>query len=479
MELFDLVESYRRDILKFVRTEFQVEPEPYQREALLAFADPAYSVRKVIMCSSAGVGKSAVLAWGTLWFMLTQGSELSHPKGIMCSMTTANLYDGLHRECAKWIGASGLLKELFEINQKRIAAKGYATTWNTTVRAYNPNADKDEAGRVLSGLHGEYLLYVVDEAGAIIPEIGQSIDQGLGEKQAKFVRLIAAGNPMSKQSLLYKESQDKKNWVFHISSDPDDPMRSQRMSKEWAQEQIDEYGRESTWVKIFVLGQFPDVAMETLLDEKQVDEAMASEIGPDMSRELKVGVDVARFGADANVWFPRRGLYAYMYSVLGEGRTQELYEKTINVINKLGEGIPVVDGTGGYGAGLVDMLSEGGFSPAEINFGSKADDEERFYNKRSEMYWRGAEWVKRGGRLPTCPELKKELTSMLYSFDEKGRYRLESKEQIRKRLGMSPDRADAWALTFAITDSAVAVELDDEDEDELTTEDIYNWGMRG
>ena len=62
-----------------------------------------------------------------------------------------------------------------------------------------------------------------------------------------------------------------------------------------------------------------------------------------------------------------------------------------------------------------------------------------------------AEWVKRGGVLPKCSKLKKELTSPTYSF-KKGKFILESKDQIKDRLGYSPDHADALALTFALPD---------------------------
>ena len=479
MNLHDLVEAYRKDICLFVEQEFGVKPEPYQKAALEAFADPSYKVRKIVMCSSAGVGKSAVLSWATLWFMLTQGREGHHPKGVMASMNLPNLMDGLHRECAKWLGISKLLSELFEINNKRIAAKGHSQTWNTSVRTYNPNTDREEAGRVLSGLHGEFLLYTVDEAGGIIPEIGKSINQGLGETQARFVRVIMAGNPMSRDSLLYKESQDKKNWVFHISSDPDDPMRSQRVSKERAQAEIDEFGRNDTWVKIFILGQFPETSLDSLLSEPEVEAAMArDDVRPDPERELKLGVDCARFGGDSNIWFPRRGRYAYQYSVLRDARTMDMMAKTISVLNNHGEGAVLIDSTGGYGSGLADAMIEAGYSPHEINFGERANREEKFFNKRSEMYWEMAQWIKKGGRLPRCPELKKELTSIMCTYNDKGQFRLEGKEMTRKRLKMSPDRADALALTFAVPDSSVmAVADDDWDDRPLSNEDIYNYGV--
>jgi hypothetical protein len=70
-----------------------------------------------------------------------------------------------------------------------------------------------------------------------------------------------------------------------------------------------------------------------------------------------------------------------------------------------------------------------------------------------------AEWVKRGGALPNDPELAKELTTPTYTH-QNGKLRLEEKEQIKKRLGFSPDKGDALALTFALPDMPAASPFD-------------------
>ena len=59
-----------------------------------------------------------------------------------------------------------------------------------------------------------------------------------------------------------------------------------------------------------------------------------------------------------------------------------------------------------------------------------------------------ADWVKSGGALPNVPELVAELTTPTYTFVG-GKIMLEDKDQVKKRLGRSPDLADALALTFA------------------------------
>jgi len=67
------------------------------------------------------------------------------------------------------------------------------------------------------------------------------------------------------------------------------------------------------------------------------------------------------------------------------------------------------------------------------------------------MWFLMAEWIKRGGALPNVPELVKELTTIQYTF-QNGKFKLEEKQQLKDRIGFSPDYADALALTFAIPD---------------------------
>lgn len=65
------------------------------------------------------------------------------------------------------------------------------------------------------------------------------------------------------------------------------------------------------------------------------------------------------------------------------------------------------------------------------------------------MWYGVREWLKSGGILPDCAQLKSELTIPRYWYDAAGRIVLEPKDRIKERLGASPDIADALALTFA------------------------------
>jgi phage terminase large subunit len=106
-----------------------------------------------------------------------------------------------------------------------------------------------------------------------------------------------------------------------------------------------------------------------------------------------------------------------------------------------------IDDTGGWGASWIDNLRRLGHQPIGVGFASKPNDP-RYDNKRTEMYFEAIEWIRRGGVLPDSPELIAALSQTTYSF-RGDRMLLEPKEQVKARLGYSPDDADAFVLTFA------------------------------
>jgi len=101
----------------------------------------------------------------------------------------------------------------------------------------------------------------------------------------------------------------------------------------------------------------------------------------------------------------------------------------------------------GYGVGVIDRLRQLGYSVIEVPFGGSADDKDHFANKRAEMYGRARDWITLGGALPEDQELVADLSSPKIVPDTK--IKLEPKHAIRTRLGRSPDKADAFVLTFA------------------------------
>lgn len=166
---------------------------------------------------------------------------------------------------------------------------------------------------------------------------------------------------------------------------------------------------------------------------------------------LIFGVDVARFGGDACVIQPRRGLAAFpaerIVGIDNMAFASRLHRRIC------GEQPDAVFIDAGRGEGVIDRLRQLASPSAiiEVPFGGQAIDHapNGYANRRSEMWDGIRKWLQQGGAIPNDYELTKELAAVTYTYDGMSRLKLESKETIRERAGFSPDRADALALTFA------------------------------
>lgn len=453
---------WRENPIRFVKDNFKTEPDKWQIKALNAFAfGEGHNTFRVSLQACAGPGKSAVLAWVGWYFLSTQGHKGNHPKGAAVSVTWDNLKDNLWAELSKWQQLSPFLSDTFTWTKERIFAKDHPETWFLSARSWSKSSNADEQGRVLSGIHSDYVLFLIDESGEIPVSVLKAAEQALSN--CKFGRIIQAGNPTSQEGMLYAAQKELAHlWhVIRITGDPEDEDRSPRIGLDWAVEQIKTYGRNDPWVMAYILGRFPESSINTLLSVDEVMDAMKRGVRKEDYEwsQKRLGVDVARYGLDSTILFPRQGLRAFKFVEMRGASNTEIAARILLAKKNWESELELVDGTGGFGAGVVDMLIQAGHNPMEIHFSSKSINP-KYYNKRTEMWMNMAEWVKRNGSLPEDNDLKKELCSPTYTFKD-GRLLLEPKENIKKRLGFSPDKADALALTFAIpelpkTDSIIS-----------------------
>lgn len=452
----EIIRKWREDPAIFVKDNFGVEPEAWQASVLKAFSSWEPEKIRITMKSAVGVGKSAVLSWCAWNFLSCYGDSTDHPKGAALSISEANLKDNLWAELSKWQTKSDFLSQAFQWTASRVFAKDHPQTWFLAARNFAQTADAETLGKTLSGLHSKYAAFIIDESGAIPVQVGKAAEQAVGEVMARngFVKICQAGNPISTQGMLYASVKAANGVVVSITGDPDDPNASKRMDKKWAQDMIDLYGRNDAWVKTMILGLFPDTGINTLLGLDEVEKSMHKTrvvIEDIQHSQKRIGVDVARFGTDETVIFCRQGLMAFRPVIMRSATGPQIGSKIMNIMTKFPAERIFVDDTGGYGSSVVDYLGMNDIPCTPVNFGSKSDTA-RYFNKRGEMWFRLADWVKKGGRMPKDPILSKELLAATYTF-KKGKLALEEKEMMRKRLGHSTDRADALCLTFSEADT--------------------------
>ncbi len=458
------IAQWRTDPVSFVRDVFKVDPDPWQTETLTAVGGPPNPRRMLAMKACTGPGKSATLAWLGWHRLLCFALPGEHPKGAALSVTADNLKDNLWAELSKWRARSDLLTAAFEWTKERIYARDHGETWFLSARSYAQRADAEAIGRALSGLHSQFPFILLDETGDMPLAVGKTAMQILTGNPVDAL-IAQAGNPTSTTGLLYDTCTTARDrWVvITITADPDDPKRTPRVSVQHAREMIETYGRDNPWVMATILGLFPPSGLNQLLGPDDVERAM-NRRPPDESWRVFariVGVDVARFGDDESVIARRCGPLVLpledrrnVDSLQGAGWAARAHldffagaNMVRGVANAKSDRI-FVDDTGGWGAGWIDQLRALGHPVTGVGFAGKADDP-RYFNKRSEMHFRLAEAIKTGGLcLPNDPKLAKELVAPLYYY-QGDKMRLEEKDQIKARLGKSPDRADALALTYA------------------------------
>lgn len=166
-----------------------------------------------------------------------------------------------------------------------------------------------------------------------------------------------------------------------------------------------------------------------------------------MGAPLIYGIDVARFGSDASVIFKRRGLVAFEPIVIRKFDNMALADRIAVEMAKEKPEAVFIDS--GAGQGVIDRLRQMRFDVVEVPFGAQAIDKEQFANRRMEMWWHMAQWIKQGGAIPPDPVLQGDLGAPTYGYTPKGPKILEAKDKLKERIGRSPDLADALALTFA------------------------------
>ncbi len=454
------IAEWRRDPVRFVCEVFSATPDAWQAEALQKLG--AAGRKRLALKACAGPGKTAVLAWAGWHRLACYAAPNEHPKGLAVSITGDNLRRNLWAEMARWRNASPFLIAAFEWTGSRIFARDHSETWFLSATSWPKTADLDTIGRTLSGLHSRYPFYLIDESGDAPPNLLRSAEQGLANCEDGLI--ITAGNTTSQTGLLYEVSsrlrgrmEDGRWEVLSITADPDASNRTPRVDIEWARQQIKTYGRDNPWVMAYVLGEFPPGSINALLSMDEVEAAMDRRPDPGSYEwtAKRIGVDVARFGDDRTVHFPRQGMAAFepkvMRAARGSAVSVDIANRTMAMMNELSAEEAYFDDTVGWAHGAVDILRASGRKVYAIQF-DKPSANPRYLNMRAQMWMEMAEWVKGGGCLPRISEMISELTMPTYFFSG-GKFQIESKDQIKKRLSRSPDLADALALTFALPDS--------------------------
>lgn len=440
--------------------------DPGQRKLCKYFDDP--KCERLAAQASSGTGKTFWEAGSILHFLTCRGDAREHPKGFATAISWPNLMGNLWTELARLIKGSPLMSSMFLHQTQKIVNKRHPSTWYFDARSW----DKSASGGVtealgLAGHHAKYSYVVVDESSGVAKAVLNSAERTLGTVEVGgWAKIFQGGNPTHSTGPLWDAANKERSMWNNgdgpvlMTGDPDSPDRSPRVKLEWARKLVDTLGRTNAYVQVYVLAQFPDQAFNSLLSPKQVEEAMERDVPPHAYSFLKMkfGVDVAYMGDDRTVIFPRQGLKAFEPRVMrvnpnSATMSMDIAGEIMSYADTLKPDQMMVDCTGGYGLGVVEALGTMGKSALRVGFAEQAMAPVQFFNRRAEMWWNMAKWVREGGCLPKSAELVEELAATTYTI--KGtRILMEPKDMVKVKLGRSPDLADALATSFYIPDTA-------------------------
>jgi hypothetical protein len=307
--------------------------------------------------------------------------------------------------------------------------------------AENPNA--------VLGL-SEISLLAIDEAAYCKEEIyNYSRDRMRGGKYKPMVRLISSpctlGRVENWFSTIVKKYPDKVVRATYL----DNPFTEPSFKKELEER----YVIGSNLFRQQCLGEIfdADVASQIIMRSQFPSTKYNSD------NTFFMGVDCSGLGSDSDMFaiIDKYGMIEYKELQLGD--TFQKSTIATSLYDKYKVKMCNIDGTGGYGQGLYDLLQSKSYTSSMINFAQAAYNKDLFPNARTEMYLELAKAVKNGFYVNDI--VKEELLAQSVFINNKGNQQLVPKEEVKKILGHSPDLCDAVALAlYAMNHNPVDVQ---------------------
>jgi hypothetical protein len=394
--------------------------------------------RRLSVRSGHGTGKTAFEAWTILWFLCCY-----YPAKVPCTAPTGHqLSDVLWAELAKW----------HRVLRDRMPALGNEFEWSTeqfVLKAAPKESfavartSRPEKPEALQGFHSDNLMFILDEASGIPEQVFQ-VAEGALSSDGAFVVMCA--NPTRTSGYFYDSHHKMRaRWgALHVNGET-----TEGVSSRYIEDMRLKYGVDSPIYAVRVRGDFV-AAEDGVIPLDLVSSAVGRDVVP--SGRMVWGLDVARTGADATALAKRYGntlvepvrTWSGVDLMQTTGRLKAIYEHAKTKPDAI-----FID-TIGLGAGVYDRAKELGLPVVPVNVAESPSVKDQYERQRDELWFRGREWFEsRRVLLPADDELIGELTTPRFRVLSNGRIKVEGKDELKARGIPSPNRADAFLLTFA------------------------------
>lgn len=413
----------------------------------------------VAIVTGNGVGKSHYVAATSLWHFYTRPDSITINTAPAADVLTEAVW-------SKIIKFAELAR--YQLPFKYVSSPKHKMSFSTTWTLSGISTNKIEKG---SGRHCEHLLVLADEASGISTEIFSALDS------LNYSKIVLTGNPIRTDGYFYETAMRAQRGLvgygFLQIASTDGPHSHLERSpfglcdKSWLRKMENQYGRNTIWWSSHIEGKFPSANEDAIIPMWWLNNlALAHKpFGP-----CRLGIDLATgSGGDKtvlavrddnglvemvgdNTWNLERAaqearFLAQKYDIEprfivfdGEGIGHDFNQRLLSV-NLRGcktfrpstAGPTIGPGEKWRDAALWKMRHR-------LDPDRQIQNQQGIYVKQTPFFIKTAH----------LQELRPELQGLSYAQTATGgKIRAKSKEELKKRIGHSPDYADALMLTFA------------------------------
>lgn len=391
------------------------------------------------VASGNGIGKSTYAAITILWAV----STLEDTIGVATANTRTQLITKTWATLGRWFNLF-LAKHLFTYTATSIYSSSpvHERIWRFDAIPWRKTSPE-----AFAGLHNKRrrVVLIFDEASAIPDTIWETAEGALTDEATEII-WVALGNPTRNNGRFYDAFHKLRHrWLGLQVDSRSCGITNKKKIAEW----LEDKGAESDWFRVHVKGEFPIQGDLQFIPTHLVEQARNRVVteGQVSFAPKILTLDAAWTGGDVCACVLRQGISAQILWTQAKNDDDVALAarlaKTEDEVQADAVFIDQAYGTGVYSAGK-HMKRKWML----VAFGSAPTDPQ-YLNKRAEMWALMKKWLQEGGAIPDDPPLAEELVGMEQIFREDGKLQLEKKADFKDRLGFSPDRADALALTFA------------------------------
>ena len=405
-----------------------------------------------------GLGKTALIAWLILWFAETNDGLYDWKIPVTAS-AWRQLTKYAMPEVHKWAR---------RLNWSKLGHEPYndrteLTQLSLRLKTGEMFALASDNAALIEGAHADKLFYIFDESKEIPAPTWDAAEGAFSTGNCYWLAASTPGEPQGRFYDIQSKQKGYEDWhVTHITLDQ---VMEQKpgFDKTWPGKRKLQWGEKSAVYQNRVAGEFASSEADGVIPLAWVEAANRrwEEFNDLVDKPVllfaAVGVDVARSGEDKTVMALRYD--AYYIDNLRKTVQEDTMQTTGRVAGILTAhgGKAVVDVIG-IGAGVVDRLREMkvgdiiAFNASEHSDQKDKSGELGFVNKRAAIWWGMHELLDPANAnnimLPVDDDLLGDLVAPHWKVMSGGKIQIESKDEIKERLGRSTDCGDAVTMAF-------------------------------